>query len=203
LTAAIADESANNKGQRQMAGVNRQTTAPMDIDTHLPDSALSRDQIIERNLRVVEAHFHNETPEYVEKAIALYADSISWEAPTRGVIMHDAAEILEAYRGIFRTVAYRKVIPLRRFATEQYVFDDQIGYVTIIGDEMVNIPYPKGSELCVRLAHVFEMKDGKIVREIAYEMWRKEGAANAVDFIPEGSQEIHFSPAVETGVAGN
>jgi hypothetical protein len=197
------DESAGGKGEGKMAGVNRQTTAPKDIDPSLPDSALSRDQIIERNLRVVEAHFHNETPELVEKAIALYADDISWEAPTRGVVMHDAAEILQAYRGIFRTVAYRKVIPLRRFATEKFVFDDQIGYVTIVGDEMPNIPYPPGSELCVRLAHVFEMKDGKIVREIAYEMWRKEGADNAVDFIPEGSQEIRFSPATKSNAAGN
>ncbi len=38
------------------------------------------------------------------------------------------------------------------------------------------------------------MKDGKIVREIAYEMWRKEGAPNAVDFIPEGSPEILYQP---------
>src|ERR1700677_3436892 len=114
-----------------MAGVKRQTTAPKEVDTSVPDSALSRDQIIERNLRVVEAHFHNETPELVEKAIALYADDISWEAPTRGVVMHDAAEILQAYRGIFRTVAYRKVVPLRRFGTEKFVFDNPTGPRTI------------------------------------------------------------------------
>ncbi|MEI9927511.1 MAG: hypothetical protein WDN44_07175 [Sphingomonas sp.] len=101
------------------------------MDTILPDSALTRDQVIERNLRVVEAHFHNENPDDVEEAIALYADNISWEAPTRGVVMDKHDEILEAYRGIFRTVAYRKVIPLRRFATERFVFDDQIGHVTL------------------------------------------------------------------------
>ena len=38
------------------------------------------------------------------------------------------------------------------------------------------------------------MKDGKIVREIAYEMWREEGAPNAVDFIPPGTPEIVFAP---------
>jgi hypothetical protein len=176
------------------AATNAATNGAMEVDTSVPDSELSRDEIIARNLRVVEAHFHNETPELVEKAVALYADHISWEAPTRGVVMHDKAEILEAYRGIFRTVAYRKVVPLRRFGTEKFVFDDQIGHVTIVGDEMPNLPYPKGSELCVRLTHVFEMKDGKIEREIAYEMWREEGAANAVDFIPDGSPEINFLP---------
>ena len=179
-----------------MAGVQRTVEGPITVDTAAPDSALTREQIITRNLRVVEAHFHNETPEHVEKAIALYGETISWEAPTRGVVMHDKGEILEAYRAIFRTVAYRRVVPLRRFATEQFVFDDQIGHITVVGNEMPNIPYPVGAELAVRLTHLFEMKDGKIVREIAYEMWREEGAANAVDLVPPGTKEIVFTSPV-------
>ena len=175
-----------------MAGVVRLTDEAMEIDTSLPDSALTREEIVARNIKVVEAHFHNETPNLVERAIDLYADDISWEAPTRGVIMTDRAQILEAYRGIFRTVQYRKVIPLRRFGTEKFVFDDQIGFVTIVGNEMPNLPYPVGSELSVRLTHVFEMRDGKIVREIAYEMWREEGAPNAIDFVPEDAAVITF-----------
>jgi SnoaL-like protein len=175
-----------------MAGVERIIEGPITVDVTVPDSALTREQIIARNLMVVEAHFHNETPEHVEKAVALYGDTISWEAPTRGVVMNDKDEVLEAYRAIFRTVAYRRVVPLRRFATEQFVFDDQIGHVTVVGDEMPNIPYPVGTKLAVRLIHLFEMKDGKIVREIAYELWREEGAPNAVDFIPPGTKEITF-----------
>jgi hypothetical protein len=182
-----------------MAGIERSSDAAMEVDTSIPDRELSRDEIVARNLRVVEAHFHNETPELVEKAIALYADTISWEAPTRGVVMHDKDAILEAYRGIFRTISFRRVVPLRRFATERFVFDDQIGYVTVVGEDMPNLPYPVGSELAVRLTHVFEMEDGKIVREIAYEMWREEGAPNAVDFIPEGSPEIRFEPLAAGG----
>ena len=178
-----------------MAGVERTVEGPIAVDTIVPDGALTREQIIARNLQVVEAHFHNETPEHVERAIALYGDTISWEAPTRGVVMNNKADILEAYRAIFRTVAYRRVVPLRRFATEQFVFDDQIGHITIVGTEMPNVPYPVGSELAVRLTHVFEMKDGKIVREIAYEMWREEGSPNAVDFIPPGTKEIVFTPS--------
>lgn len=177
-----------------MAGVERTVEGSIAVDTSVPDSALTRDEIIARNLKVVEAHFHNETPEHVDRAIALYGDTISWEAPTRGIVMNDKKEILEAYRAIFRTVAYRRVVPLRRFATEQFVFDDQIGHITVVGDEMPNIPYPVGAELAVRLTHLFEMKDGKIVREIAYEMWREEGAPNAVDFIPTGTPEILFPP---------
>src|ERR1700757_2077290 len=94
-----------------MACVERTIEGPIAVDTTIPDSALTREQVIARNLKVVEAHFHNETPEHVEKAIALYGDTISWEAPTRGVVMNDKDQILEAYRAIFRSVAYRRVSP--------------------------------------------------------------------------------------------
>jgi hypothetical protein len=175
-----------------MAGVKRATNEAKTVDASVPDSELTREQVIERNMMAVDAHFHNENPDSVVEAINLYGDTISWEAPSRGVVMTDKAEILAAYRGIFRTVAYRSFIPIRRFATEKFVFDDQIAHVTVVGDEMVNLPFPKGTDMSVRLAHVFEMKDGKIVKEIAYEIWRKEGAPNAVDAIPEGCEEVKF-----------
>ncbi|WP_051047270.1 nuclear transport factor 2 family protein [Nocardia asiatica] len=152
-----------------------------------PDAELTKEQIIDRNLHVVEDHFHNENPESVEKAVALYANQISWEAPTRGVIMNDRDAILDAYRGIFRTIRYRRTTSLRRFATEKFVFDDQIGEVTVVGEEMPNLPYHPGTEVNCRLVHLFELKDGKITNEIAYEMWREAGSPVAVDFVPEGS----------------
>ena len=165
----------------------------MEVDTTLPDRALTKEQIIERNLRVVQAHFHNENPESVEKAIALYADKVSWEAPNRGIVLTDKAEILEAYRGIFRSIVYHSVTPIRRFATEKFVFDDQVAVATFVRDEMKNMPFPVGTRMCVRLTHIFEMKDGKIEKEIAYEMFRKEGAVNAIDHIPEGCETIIYS----------
>lgn len=166
--------------------------AAMVVDTSLPDSALTREQIIERNSKVVDAHFHNENPESVELAIALYADNISWEAPVRGIVMTDTAEILNAYRGIFRSVVYHSTTPIRRFATETFVFDDQVSVATLVSDEMPNVPFPVGTRMSVRLTHVFQMKDGKIEREVAYEMFRAVGAANDHDFIPEGCETIHF-----------
>ncbi len=164
----------------------------MTIDSSIPDSQLTREQIIARNLKAVEAHFHNENPDSIETALELYGDEVSWEGPSRGIVMTDKKEILEAYRGIFRTVSVHSFTTLRRFATEQYVFDDQVGDATVVGDEMPNLPYPKGTRMSVRLAHIFEMKDGKIVKEIAYEMFREKGAPNAVDAIPEGSKEVRF-----------
>lgn len=175
-----------------MAGVARMTLAAVTVETNRLDSELSRDEIIARNMSVVDAHFHNENPAAVDEAIKLYGDTISWEAPTRGVVMTDKRDILDAYRGIFNTIAYKSFTPIRRFATEQYVFDDQIAHVTVVGDQMPNLPFPKGTEMSCRLVHVFEMKDGKIISEIAYEMCREEGAPNAVDFIPKGCTEVRF-----------
>ncbi|HJT91116.1 MAG TPA: nuclear transport factor 2 family protein [Mycobacterium sp.] len=160
--------------------------AEFGVDTR-PDAELTREEIIARNLKVVDAHFHTENPDEVEKAVALYTPDISWEAPSRGMVYKDPEEVLKAYRKIFQTFSYRKTIALRRFATENFVFDDQIGQVKVTGDpaDVPNMPYEHGTEMSVRLVHCFEMRDGMIAREIAYEVWRKLGAPNDNDDIPE------------------
>jgi ketosteroid isomerase-like protein len=154
-----------------------------------PDSELTYDEVIARNVKVVDLHFHTENPDDVEKAVALYTDDITWEAPSRGVVMKDPQEVLAAYRDIFKTLAYRKTVALRRFATERFVFDDQIAYLKVVGEPtlMHNFPFEQGTEISVRLVHCFEMRDGRIAREIAYEIWRRVGSAIDHDDVPEGS----------------
>jgi len=161
-----------------------------------PDSELKHEEIIARNLRVVEAHFHNENPETVDKAIALYADDIVWEAPSRGMIYTNPAEVRSAYMDIFETLVYDKTIALRRFATEEFVFDDQIAHVTVVGDKMPNLPYPIGTNMSVRLVHMFQMRDGRITREIAHEIWRERGAGIDNDSIPFGAKIEEFDGVV-------
>jgi hypothetical protein len=158
----------------------------------IKDKDLTREQIIERNITVVEAHFHNENPEDVDKAIALYADDIIWEGPLRGIVMTDPVEIKKAYIGIFNTVKINKATTLRRFATEEYVFDDQLADIEIVGDQMPNLGFPIGSRLSVRLTHVFYMRDGKIRREIAYEGFRPLGGPTDHDSIPEGAKVVIY-----------
>lgn len=156
------------------------TSIPLDV----PDSELTRDEVIARNLEVVAAHFHNETPELVDKAIALYSDDIVWEAPARGQLYTTHASTKAAYLDIFRSTRYHRTVSLRRFATEQFVFDDQISEVTVVDELMPNMPFKRGERMSVRLAHCFEMKDGHIVREIVYEIFREAGGALDVDDIP-------------------
>lgn len=152
----------------------------------------SREDIIAANLAAVEAHFHNENPENVDKAIALYGPEITWEAPSRGQIYTDPDVVRSAYLDIFKSVQVHKQTTLRRFATEEFVFDDQVADITIVDDLMPNLPYPSGTRISVRLVHLFEMKDGKIAREIAYEMWREFGSPEDNDAIPEDAVVVDY-----------
>lgn len=166
----------------------------MGVDTR-PDSELTQEQIQARNMKVVDLHFHTENPDEVEKAVALYhPDEIVWEAPSRGLIMTDPAQILDSYRKIFTTLAYRQTVGLRRFASGPFVFDDQVAQMVVIGDpsDMPNFPFEHGDEVSVRLVHCFQLRDGRITREIAYELWRKAGAPNDADAIPADAKVETF-----------
>lgn len=167
-----------------------------------PNSELTRDEVIARNLAVVQAHFHNENPEDVDKAIALYTEDITWEAPSRGMVYTDPADVRAAYLDIFKTLVYDKTIALRRFATEDFVFDDQIAHVTVVGDKMPNLPFPVGAKMSVRLVHCFQMRDGKISREIAYETWREHDSAIDNDSIPEDAVVEFFDQVVGKHATG-
>ena len=160
----------------------------------VPDRELSREQVIARNLAVVEAHFHNEHPDRIDEALRLYTDDIVWEGPSRGQVYRDAATVKRSYLDIFATIKVHKFVILRRFATETYVFDDQISDETIVGDpvKMPNLPYPRGTRMSTRLTHLFEMRDGKIAREIAYEIWRRQGSPEDNDLIPAGATVVSF-----------
>lgn len=155
-------------------------TDVLDVDT----STLTREQLIAHNLRVVDAHFHNENPDDVEKAIALYTADVVWEAPFRGQIYKNHTEVEEAYRAIFDTFRFNRTTSLRRFATEDFVFDDQICDLTVVGDSVPNLGFNPGDRISMRLVHCFEMRDGRIAREIAYELSREFGGPLDNDDIP-------------------
>jgi hypothetical protein len=155
--------------------------------------SLSREEIIARNLAAVQEHFHNETPENVDKAIALYDENeISWEGPSRGVTLAEHGVVRAAYLDIFRSVKINKFAVLREFATEQFVFHDEVVEAEVVDDLMPNLPHPVGTLMSVRVAHLFELRDGKIIKEIAYEMFRKAGSPEDNDAFPEGTEWTYY-----------
>lgn len=153
---------------------------------------MTREQLIEHNLKVVEAHFHNEAPETIDAALALYGDNIVWEAPARGQVYTNPGEVRAAYLAIFRTVHFNRATTLRRFATENFVFDDRVCDLTVVGDEMPNLGFRPGDRISMRLVHCFEMSQGKIVREIAYEISRTYEGPCDNDAVPDGSEVRDF-----------
>lgn len=158
------------------------------------EQAVSREDIIARNIAAVEAHFHNETPETVDKAIALYDDNeISWEGPSRGVALTDHEVVRAAYLDIFKTVKINKSAVLRQFATEQFVFHDEVAEAEVVDELMPNLPYGPGTLMSIRLVHLFELRDGKIIKEIAYEMFRKAGSPEDHDAFPEGTVWTYYN----------
>jgi SnoaL-like domain len=156
---------------------------------------LTPEQIIERNLAAVDAHFHNENPADIDKAIDLYGDTIVWEVPARGVLLRDKAAVKEAYLKLFDSYQIHKMIQIRRFGAGNWVTDDSLAEMTLVGDVENNVPgcpFPAGTEVSMRIVHIFELDDaGKIIRENGYELWRRlDGPID--DDLPEGIEVINF-----------
>ena len=132
----------------------------------------SNQSVIDHNLKVVEAHFHSEATDEIEKALELYTDDILWESPTRKLELHGKQETADNYRRMFSSFKVEEFKCLQRFATEERVVDDSVATVWLVGDGVLNAPVPVGSKAEIRLLHVFEMRDGKISRELVFENWK-------------------------------
>lgn len=156
---------------------------------------LSSEAIVTRNLGVVDAHFHNENPADIDKAIDLYGDSIVWEVPARGVLLRDKAAVKDAYLKLFDSYQIHSMTPIRRFGTGNFVVDDTVAELTLVGDVERNVPgcpLPAGTRVSMRIVHIFELDDeGRITREIGYELWRPADAP-INDDIPADAPTIRF-----------
>ena len=128
--------------------------------------------LIAENLATVETHFHSEAANEVEKALELFTDDIVWESPARNLIFRGKEAISENYRRMFASFKVEEFRVLERFATEDRVVDDSVATIVLTGDGAVNAPVPVGSRVEIRLLHVFDMREGKISRELVFENWR-------------------------------
>ena len=131
-----------------------------------------RQELIDANLAAVEAHFHSEAANEVERALDLYTDDIVWESPARDLVFRGKEATAENYRRMFSSFRVEEFRCLQRFATEDRVVDDSVATVVLTGDGAENAPTPVGSRVEIRLLHVFEMRGGKISRELVFENWR-------------------------------
>ena len=128
------------------------------------------DSVIKANLAAVDAHFHNEGLNEIEKACEGYTDDIVWEAPARNLRFVNKQDVIDNYRKMFASVKDVEFRSLQRFATPDRVVDDSIVRFKLIGPH--SVPLPIGSDVEMRLVHIFEMREGKIAKEIGFEMWK-------------------------------
>ena len=125
------------------------------------------ENVIAANLAVVEAHFGSEASGRIEAALELYTDDIVWEAPSRNLVIRGKQAVGANYREIFEVISEVEFHTLDRFATEDRVVDDSV--VTFVVAKDGFIPLPLGSKGQMGLTHIFEMRDGKISKEIGVE----------------------------------
>ena len=128
---------------------------------------------IAANLAAVEAHFHAEADNEVAAALALYTDDIVWEAPALNGLDRSYSgkeAVTENYRALWASMRDVRFTFLQRFATEDRVVDDSLVTFEVIRDGYWH--FPVGSKVEMRLVHIFEMRDGKIARELVFDMGR-------------------------------
>jgi ketosteroid isomerase-like protein len=122
---------------------------------------------IATNLAVVESHFGSEAAGRVEAALDLYTEDIVWEAPSRFARFQGKAAVADNYRQIFHAIKNVQWRCLDRFATEDRVVDDSVITFEIAAEGFMLLPL--GTHCEMRLTHIFEMRDGKIAKEIGIE----------------------------------
>ena len=157
---------------------------------------MTRKEIIDANLAAVEAHFHTEATGEIEKALELYTDDIVWESPARRLVFRGKEATGAMYRRMFESFQVEEFRQLQRFATEDRVVDDSVARILVVGDGVINSPVPVGTKVEIRLLHVFEMRAGKISRELVFENWRViEEAAGELPFAADTSLVSPLHPA--------
>lgn len=134
----------------------------------------SEEERVSENLACVELHFHTEAQNEIEAALELYTDDIIWEAPAPNGLNRSFTgkqAVAESYRELFASMGNVEFQLLQRFATADRVVDDSIVTFEVTRDGYWP-HFSAGQKIEMRLVHIFEMRDGKISREIVFDMGR-------------------------------
>lgn len=140
--------------------------------TLTPDSELSHDEIIARNLEAVASHFHSEDTKCVEQALEAFTEDIVWEAPNPTGLdrrVEGKAALRPFYRFLFETMKQVEFQHIERFATLDRVVDDSLCTFEVCKEGFWP-DYEVGQRVHMRIVHIFDMRDGKISKEKVFEM---------------------------------
>ena len=132
---------------------------------------MNKDRIAQ-NLTCVDGHFHSEAENDIEAALQLYTDDIIFEAGALNGLNRSFSgkqAVAKFYRELWATMRDVKFQPLQRFATEDRVVDDSLVSFEMVRDGCWS-HFSTGQKIEMRLVHIFEMRDGKISKEIVFDI---------------------------------
>jgi len=121
-------------------------------------------EILATNLATVQIHFDAEKAGNWKKIKTMYTDDIVWERACMNQIVKGKEAVAAAYMEVFSALRDWDFQCLDRFATEDRVVDETIFTFEVAKDGIM--PLPVGTRAKLRLVHIFEMRDGKVSREL-------------------------------------
>jgi ketosteroid isomerase-like protein len=124
-------------------------------------------EIIAINLATVQMHFDAEKAGDWKKIKGMYTDDIIWERACANQIVEGKEAVAAAYVELFSALRDYDFHSNDRFAAEDRVVDDSI-FTFEVATEGV-MPLPVGTKATMRLVHIFEMREGKVSKELVME----------------------------------
>jgi ketosteroid isomerase-like protein len=124
-------------------------------------------EILATNLATVQIHFDAEKAGNWEKIKTMYTEDIVWERACMNQIVKGKEAVAAAYVMVFSALRNVDFQCLDRFATEDRVVDETIFTFEVAKDGIM--PLKVGTRAKLRLVHIFEMRDGKVSRELVME----------------------------------
>jgi hypothetical protein len=115
--------------------------------------------------QLIDQHFAFEATDDVDGVMSSLADGAQHEViPSPVGALHDPAKIRAFYQMLFAALDGESVTPVRRLYGEGFLIDETIWHGHI-RDGHVFLCHGKSGPVSFRLLHVFELGDGRIVRE--------------------------------------
>ena len=115
--------------------------------------------------QLIDQHFAFEATDDVDGVMSSLADGAQHEViPSPVGALHDPAQIRAFYQMLFAALDGESVTPVRRLYGEGFLIDETIWHGHI-RDGHVFLCHGKSGPVSFRLLHVFELGDGRIVRE--------------------------------------
>ena len=124
-------------------------------------------EIVAINLATVQVHFDAEKAGNWEKIKEMYTDDIIWERACVNQFVEGKDAVAAAYVELFSGLRNYDFHSLDRFGTENRVVDDSI-FTFEVSKEGI-MPLPVGTKAKLRLVHIFEMREGKVSKELVME----------------------------------